>query len=313
MNPVRLACGESGVSEKRIQIVIDEKKCQIGTGSASFSSSGSKWAGFLLEKPNHPQEFHTARFWTCNDLVALHLGPSRVRYKVGSRSHNYAQTPGSILISPRNYEYTDGSVYSSLQGDRLAVELDRSILKRVLEGSDDCSQIQLAHHDGLHDPRISTLIRLMEFEVTAGCPTGRLYDESLSLALLSYLTSRYSVINEKREGAKSTLSPKKLQIVTDYIYAHLNSNISLTELSGLIPTSAYTFCRLFRNTTGVTPHQYLIGVRIEEAKRFLAEGKRSIAEVSLLLGFANQSHFTRTFGRITGIPPRRYRYEKFLK
>jgi AraC family transcriptional regulator len=170
----------------------------------------------------------------------------------------------------------------------------------------------LAHHDGLHDPRISTLIRLMEFEVTAGCPTGRLYGESLSAALLSYLTSRYSVTNEKREEGKSTLSRKKLQIVMDYIYSHLNSNISLTELSGLIPTSAYTFCRLFRNTTGVTPHQYLIGVRIEEAKRFLAEGKRSIAEVSLLLGFANQSHFTRTFGRITGISPRRYRYENLL-
>jgi AraC family transcriptional regulator len=102
------------------------------------------------------------------------------------------------------------------------------------------------------------------------------------------------------------MSPQETQLVIDYIYSHISTNMSLHELSSLIPTSVYNFCRLFRNTVGITPHQYMIRLRVEEAKRLLKERKLSIAEISLHLGFANQSHFTRTFSRNTGTPPGRY-------
>jgi AraC family transcriptional regulator len=73
-----------------------------------------------------------------------------------------------------------------------------------------------------------------------------------------------------------------------------------------VQMSPYTFGRLFTQTTGLTPHQYVLRARIKEAKRLLCEGRSTIAGVSLQLGFSDQSHFTRVFHKITGITPRKF-------
>jgi AraC-like DNA-binding protein len=267
-----------------------------------FTTEGSEWGGFPIVKIDIPSNQETDHYWSPNNVVLFHLAPSFVRYKVGSKLHEYYQVPGNILISPRNYEYAKGMVVSAVPEDRLIVELDQSTI-----GYEEPFEFQLGHYDGIQDQHISTLIRLMETEIIEGCPTGKCYAESLSMALVSRLVSHYAQKNKQQEVEKATLSPQKLRRVTEYIYSHLDSNISLRALSALLQTNTFSFCRRFRATTGVTPHQYLTSVRIGEARRFLEEGNLSILEISLLLGFANQSHFTRTFTKTVGISPGRYR------
>jgi AraC family transcriptional regulator len=67
--------------------------------------------------------------------------------------------------------------------------------------------------------------------------------------------------------------------------------------------SPYHFLRLFRDSSGLTPHQYLVYRRVEMAKSMLLRDDLSVAEVAQRLGFADQSHFTRHFRRLTGAPP----------
>jgi AraC family transcriptional regulator len=71
--------------------------------------------------------------------------------------------------------------------------------------------------------------------------------------------------------------------------------------------SQYHFSELFRRSTGVSSHQYVMGQRVERGKRMLPDTDLSILEIGLATGFADQSHFTKTFRRIARVTPRDYR------
>ena len=77
----------------------------------------------------------------------------------------------------------------------------------------------------------------------------------------------------------------------------------------MVGLSSSHFARAFRTSVGISPHQYVIGQRIGEARRLLAARRLSVAEVALALGFADQSHFAEAFRKATGTTPGRYRQE----
>jgi AraC family transcriptional regulator len=104
------------------------------------------------------------------------------------------------------------------------------------------------------------------------------------------------------------LSKHKLRAVIEYIHEHLDADLSLDHLAAVAHVSPYHFARLFKNSTGLPPHQYVIACRIERAKELLRQRDRlPIAEVATEVGFAHQSHFTRHFKRLVGVTPRRFR------
>jgi len=108
-------------------------------------------------------------------------------------------------------------------------------------------------------------------------------------------------------GASSELPACRLRRVTQYIQENLQRELRLAELSALVHMSPYHFARLFRRSTGLPPHRFLVRCRIDEARALLAARTVSIAEISRIVGFRTPSHFTTTFRRITGTTPSAYR------
>lgn len=96
-----------------------------------------------------------------------------------------------------------------------------------------------------------------------------------------------------------------VKIARDYLEAYFDQNVSLDELAGAAQISPFHLARLFRQQTGLPPHAYLTHLRINHAKKRLAQGE-SIAEVAAAVGFSDQSHLTRWFKRIVGITPGQY-------
>ncbi|WP_420911246.1 helix-turn-helix domain-containing protein [Priestia aryabhattai] len=78
----------------------------------------------------------------------------------------------------------------------------------------------------------------------------------------------------------------------------------LTRISNLSPSH---FINSFKQTLGVTPHQYLLKIRIERAKEKLQSSSLPLSEIAYELGFTDQSHFSRHFKKITGIPPLKWK------
>ena len=103
------------------------------------------------------------------------------------------------------------------------------------------------------------------------------------------------------------LSRCRLRRVTEYIQQNLDKDLRLAELATVAYMSPYHFARLFKGSTGVPPHRFVVRQRIARACAFLATPELSIAQISRRVGFQTPSHFTTVFRRITGITPRRYR------
>jgi AraC family transcriptional regulator len=94
-----------------------------------------------------------------------------------------------------------------------------------------------------------------------------------------------------------------LRRVRTYIDAHIGERISLDELANQAGVSRFHFARQFRLSTGESPMGYLRRVRIERSKSILQTRDTTIAEIAARLGFSDQSHFTRIFGRLVGVSP----------
>lgn len=92
----------------------------------------------------------------------------------------------------------------------------------------------------------------------------------------------------------------------DYLHAHLEERITLSELARSAGLSPYHLARLFRDALGLPPHKYLEGLRVRRARDLLAEGW-PCADAALAAGFSSQSHLNRSFKRILGITPSTYR------
>lgn len=106
------------------------------------------------------------------------------------------------------------------------------------------------------------------------------------------------------------LPAARLKRVLAYIDAHLDENITLTELARSANLSVYYFATLFRKSTGFSPHRYILRRRVLRARELLRNTSLSVLDVSLDLGFQHQNNFARAFRRITGMTPTYFRRSK---
>jgi AraC family transcriptional regulator len=113
-----------------------------------------------------------------------------------------------------------------------------------------------------------------------------------------------SVAARQQAAARTgRLSPRALQRALQFIEAHLSERFTLDALAASAGISRFHFARLFRSTTGHSPMEFLMRLRVERSTALLARGEASICEIAATLGFCDQSHFTRTFRRMTGMSP----------
>jgi len=107
---------------------------------------------------------------------------------------------------------------------------------------------------------------------------------------------------------RTGLPPRARQRVREYIDAHLENNVSLEVLAGIAGLSVSRFARAFKQSEGVTPHEYLMRCRVRRAQELLAATDMPLSEIACTSGFSDQSHLTRRFREQVGLTPSSYRY-----
>lgn len=98
-----------------------------------------------------------------------------------------------------------------------------------------------------------------------------------------------------------------IAMALEYMQVYYSANISIEDICKEINLSPFHFIRIFKQKTGISPHQYLLKVRIEKAQELLCKRQHSVAEAAMLCGFVNPSHFSSKFKEITGHSPSSYK------
>jgi AraC-like DNA-binding protein len=133
------------------------------------------------------------------------------------------------------------------------------------------------------------------------------YDNAFHARPRSDLLSTVRDLVIEAPQARGGLPNATLRRVKDYVEAHLAEPIELATLADVAGVSLFHFARAFKQSTGMTPHHYLVQKRVERAQSLLSQSDRTLSEIALTTGFADQSHLTRRFRQVVGITPSEFR------
>jgi AraC family transcriptional regulator len=191
----------------------------------------------------------------------------------------------------------------------LEIYLPPALLERVAIESCDClpRTIELIDRFAIRDSFLEQLAYAFKAELERGNPSDRLYLESLQTVLTGHLLRHHCSVKIADAELSGGLPKSKLHQVIGYIQDNLEYDISLAELAKVAQVSVHHFGKLFKQSMGVTPHQYVLKCRVEQAKKLLANKQLSFAQISQTTGFYDQSHFTNVFRRYTTLTPQQYR------
>jgi AraC-like DNA-binding protein len=138
--------------------------------------------------------------------------------------------------------------------------------------------------------------------------SGRVLGPALSASRLAgVLLALLSEPSRQRPGSGAGRNQARVQAVAAHMASNLGSRLdhgALERLSGLSPSRLQA---LFREVTGYPPLEYLRRLRVEEARRLLADRRLSVKEVGARTGFRDTSHFSKVFRRVDGLSPAHYR------
>lgn len=239
-------------------------------------------------------------------LITVYMGaPSRQQTLFSGRNYNILQTAGNVAVISAQSGMR--SWYDDTEQDDIYLHLEPDFVKRVAAGADlnpDSTEIVTSLET--RSPIIESMARMAFDELQRGTEAmaSNLYADSLANMLAVQLLREYSshrMPPEKRYV--NGLTNKTLACVLDLIESDLAEDLSLKVLANAAGLSEYYFLRMFKQSTGYTPHQYVINQRIERAKELLRKTDMSITEIAYLLGFSTPAHFTHHFRRKTGATP----------
>lgn len=231
-------------------------------------------------------------------VIFYNAGPTHTECGCDGLIQRRLQTPGDFDIVPAGFE---GFWEDSTPTDMVSIRLSPDLMARTAEDLEaPGGRVQLSPRLGARDPLVDYVARALMAELAAPAPVGRLYADSLAVALASRLIQGFAMT---RWRSRQTLSKPQLRRVIDYIEANLEAELSLAELAGVTGVSVPHLTTLFRRTMGQSVHRYVVERRVQQARTLLLGGERSVAQVALSTGFAHQSHLARWMKRMLGVTP----------
>jgi len=157
------------------------------------------------------------------------------------------------------------------------------------------------------DERLAHGLKLVYEDLLAGSPAGPRVSEYLIRGVTAhYLETHCRAVGEPARPGRAA-APVDWRRVEECIEANLHERLSLPAQASRAGLSVAALCRVIRQHTGRSAHQFLIARRVERAKEELRKGEVSLRELALQLGFYDQSQFTSAFRRRVGVTPAVFR------
>ena len=237
-----------------------------------------------------------------NAGIVIHVGASvQIVCERGGRKYRGLAVHGDVDIIPPGVP----SRWEMKQRDTaLIIGLPPELLRSVAEQAGlPANRLEIVNRFQIRDPQIEHLGWALKAELEAGYPNGRLYLDSLGVALAMHVVNRHSSKSGAVARIQGGLSGHKLKLVVAYIEDHTGDDLSLAAIAEVAGLSESHCKAAFRKSVGQPIHRYVVERRIERARALLGEGGRSVSQVAAETGFAHASHLARHMKRLLGVSP----------
>ncbi len=270
------------------------------------SSSSMLWPNLLLER--HISSPGSRNSTSINShVISLTCSPNaRFEHRTGSGYFvSCLNRAGAITISPTG-PVPDVRLHTT--SEFLHCALDEGFISCVMDEL-DCHVVRKPSFlPGIQEKSIERILMTLAEELETAKPSGRLYVDSLAYALATrYLTLDCATLTRPSDSRVSALPTRILNRVRQKIEANLDTDLSLESLADESGYSRAHFLRMFRAATGLTPHQYVLELRLTHAKYCLTQKGSSLIDTALTCGFSSQSHMTSVFRQHLGVTPAEFR------
>jgi len=213
----------------------------------------------------------------------------------------YTLPPHSIWVNPSGDPIT---LRANHTNGVLRVSIDPTRMARMTSPSlDNVQPLRLRRTFAIESPQLAHLMMVLRAEADAHNPGGLAVVEGVTAAL-GHLLVRHAGIGPNHPARiRGGLSAAAKRRVLELIDAALDARLTIETLAHEVGLSPAHFARAFKESLGRSPHQYLVSLRLERARRWLETTTASLSEIAQRAGFADQAHFTRLFKRAFGVTP----------
>jgi AraC family transcriptional regulator len=170
-------------------------------------------------------------------------------------------------------------------------------------------EVELSPSRKFADPRLSAMVAAVHAEMVAGFPSGRLFLDSIEQAMAVTLVNGHAVRHRPVQIYRGGLGSARLRRITELVHAKMEDDLSLDEMAQSVGLSTAHFARMFRKSTGETPHQFVLRQKLERAKAMLRAPDARVLDVALACGFKTQQHFAQVFRDVCRVSPTEYRQD----
>lgn len=270
----------------------------------NLSGSGTKLDGMIIERDLEQSNSGIYRPTGHNPkhIVVLHSAhPATLEWRINGKQKEAFFSGGEAIINPAGLFVAPRW---KAPVELLLMAINPGLVNQIAREIGSDGQVELEPRCHFRDELLEQLAKslIAEFEQTS--PADGVYADSLAHTLIVHLIKKYSGTRIRPQTARHGLPQRTLARVVEFIDAHLGEDLSLRTIAQVAEMSPSYFLTMFKRSTGLAPHQYLMAKRIDRARALLTETKLPIVDVASQVGFADQSHLTRLMRRHTGLTPR---------
>jgi AraC-like DNA-binding protein len=239
---------------------------------------------------------------------ALHLRriPNHTAWEAGKQYPIRDIEVGQILIRDLK---RDPSVFVECPHHGLHIYIPRAAIRMICEDADAKEVEELAYDPGV--PIDDTVVQSLGLSIQAAfalpAQANRMFLDHVMMAITTHFAQTYGGMVPNSRVQRGGLSPRQARRAKDMLMSDLAGDVGLEAIAAECGLSTSHFRRAFQQTTKLAPHQWLLNERVERAKAELSVRGRTLSEIAIACGFADQSHFTRVFTRLAGLSPGRWR------
>ena len=245
------------------------------------------------------------RHWIRHDQAfAMMLRPGSIEWgPKRSPLENFDYTAGDLALCDRHV----GEWVGLMKVPHLQLGISDAALMACSDGA--YGEVDLRPSRKFSEPRLSAMVAAVHAEMVAGFPSGRLFLDSVEQAMAVTLVNGHAVRHRPVQIYKGGLGSARLRRIKELVHVKMEDDLSLDEMAQSVGLSTAHFGRMFRKSTGETPHQFVLRQKIERAKAMLRAPDARILDVAVACGFKTQQHFAQVFRDVCRVSPTEYRQD----